>query len=184
MKQFINFMLIMTVAVIMASCGSTRKAMKKDYGEEIEVTVPNDPNKYPDTKEYFRYSAQYTSPDYNQARTVATNLCRGELAAKIKAAVKGGVSLYQNQITTQNEGEDRSDDLSSVSEMEYTTIVDETLEEVETLVDKVTRNSKTGKYTAYITLQVKKTGVADATTERLRGMRGSRAEFIEYLKNR
>lgn len=178
-------MLMVVVAMTMASCSSTKRATK-EYGKEIEVVVPNDPNKYPDTKEYFRYSAQYTSPDYNQARTIAMTLCRGELAAKIQAAVKGGSSIYQNQTTSQNEGEDRKDDFNGLSEMEYTTIVDQTLEGVETLVDKVTRNSKTGKYTAYITLQVKKENVADVVVNnpRLRGLRLDRNGFVQYLQNR
>lgn len=167
------------MTVLLTSCGSSKKSQISDnYGSEVEVSVPFSLNEYQDTDKCIRGISQYTSNDYVQARSAAITLAMADLRRKVESSLSGGTSVYQSQVNSNS-----SETNSAITELEYTSKVEGILSGTRIILDKVTRNTKTGKYTSYIVVELPRSlGYDDATI--LDTLRSQRSEFVKYLETR
>lgn len=158
MKQIL---LLFVAAVFITSCGTTKRIA--DKGRELEITTHCDPAAYPTTKEAFRASDLGHSMDISIARRLAMNKAKVKLAGDIKTDLESNTEMYAEQLRDNK----NSDYAESIAE-EMSFSISESLEEVETICSKLTKNSRTGEYTAYVTIQVPRNNVMTNVRERLK----------------
>lgn len=155
-----RMLLCATTALILGGCATTKRMASK--GVEQEIVTHCDPAQFPSTPEYYRASDLGQSKDISLARRLAINKAKARLASDIQTDLKSNTDQYTEQLRD----EKNSNFAESFAE-EISLVVSASLEEVETICSKLTKNSRTDEYTAYVTIQVSRNNAMVNVRKRL-----------------
>ncbi len=136
----------LTLAV--SSCKKNKTAPAK-AGKDIEVKLFCEGSDYQNSKEYFRASATGESTDRETAKKKAMSNARNYIASNINTTVKAVTDNYVNsrEYNNKEEIEERFESLSRE-------IVNQELQGLKIICEKVTQNSNTLKYTYYMGMEL------------------------------
>lgn len=157
MKQIL---LLLATATLLAGCATTKRVA--DKGRELDVVTHCDPADYPTNREFYRSSDLGHSMDISIARRLALNKAKAKLAGDIKTDLEANTDMYSEQLR-----DNKHNDFAESFSEEISLSVSASLEEVETICSKLTKNSRTGEYTAYVTIQVPRNNVYSNVRDRL-----------------
>lgn len=146
MKKLIYLFL---VAILFVSCGGSKKNVKSANSDEVEVTQLC---QYMTDDENYYANSVAESTDMQMAKDKAINSARAEIASTIEAYLEQFVKRYRKDVnaTLDEKTEDRLEIL-----------VKQILNSSTVVCDRMTRTN-TGKYRAYISVKLNKSGVKEA----------------------
>lgn len=151
---------LLIALAFVAGCSTTKRIA--DKGREVEISTHCDPADYPSTDEYYRSSDMAMSMDLSIARRMATNKAKARLASDIKSDLQSSTDQYAEQMR-----DNKTSDFAESFAEEISIAVSATLENVDVVCSKLTKNSHTGEYSAYVTIQVPRSNVSANVRNRL-----------------
>lgn len=172
MKKITYLGFILCLAMVMASCGSSKPAVA---GGDVEVVVPCSGPEYQSNSEYFRASSMGLSTDMTIAKKKAMSSANAEIAAAIQTKMKSVTDDYFNsyQNGENDESKRRFEGMSRA-------VVDQTLRGLRIICEK-TMKSPEGNYKVYLTVELAGDELVNALTNKIKADEKLRTDF-EYEK--
>lgn len=155
----IRFFTIMTVAAIMASCGSSRQTSNgsNNYASSgpktvgVDIILPCVDESMDDT-EYFRDFGEGQALTIQDARTAAIKAARGMIHRKLAEFVQGVSSDYSRTVSSGQSGASKT---QSMLEDLFDGVVSDMLNHSEKICEKM-QQSEDGNYHSFIAIQIPK----------------------------
>jgi len=141
------------------SCKSKKKAIEPPKGE-VEMVLPCSEYK-PDSKHFRAYSFG-ESTDANVAKKKALSNARAELAGQISTVMKvvGDNYIKSSEFNNQEELLERFEENAR-------TVINERLDKVAPICDKLTQVTATGKFKYYVALEISADDLREAASQTL-----------------
>ncbi|MCT4624608.1 MAG: hypothetical protein N4A46_13385 [Schleiferiaceae bacterium] len=138
---------ILSIAVIgLTSCKGKKKAIDPPKGE-VEIVLPC--SEFKSDGDYFRAYSFGESSDPNVAKKKALSNAKGELAGQISTTMKVVGDNYVKSSEFNNKEE-----LLERFEENTRTVINEKLNGIKPICDRLTQTTATGKYKYYIALEL------------------------------
>ncbi|MDB4835035.1 hypothetical protein OAH12_00440 [Cyclobacteriaceae bacterium] len=151
MKQTIKLLGLASFALVVGfSCKPKNQPAPASAGNEVEVKLYcSGESKFQNSKEFFRATATGESLDRETAKKKALSNARNYLASNINTTVKAVTDNYVNsrEYNNSEEVEERFEFLSRE-------VVNQELQGLNTICEKVTQNSQTKKFTYYVAIEL------------------------------
>lgn len=144
MKTLKIILSILFMVIIVVGCKTTKKIDKISKTTEIEL--PFDGDKYQTDKTTFRTVQSGVSNDISTSREIAKTNARSDLSYSIETVVKNSTDIYSNQLNEVNGYK-----FEKISRQ----VSRQILTNIET-IEKIYFDKKTGKYTCWVLMEVKK----------------------------
>jgi len=157
----INTIVIAGIIGILAGCkGSPKPTQSKG---ESEIVLHCSGSEYRSDKKNFRAYATGESSDLEIARKKATTNAKSALASQVETTIKSTTDNYaiSREFNNVEEVEERFESLNRE-------VVDQQLNDVKVICEKLTENSKTGKYKCYMAVEMKADAVQEAIETRIK----------------
>lgn len=154
----IKFLAIMTVAAMLASCGSSRNtsngssspSYSRNVPDEVEINLPcNDASL--DDDEYFRALGTAKNINRENAREAAWDAARVMIRKRLAEFVEGLSTGYSRTVA----GQAAAEKVQRLMEGEMTGVVSDMLNHAQKTCEKLTQSSD-GNYNSYIAIQIPK----------------------------
>jgi hypothetical protein len=173
MKTFYYFLAIASIALL-TSCGGSKPAVAQNV--EIDIDVPCSGPEFQTNKEYFRASAMGLSTDMSTAKKKANITARSEIAGAISSRLKVVTDNYASsyQVGEQEEAKSRFQELAR-------SVVDQQLEGVRVICEKTRKDTASGNYKVYMSIELSGKEIMEAMTTRIKNDEKLRIDF-EYEK--
>ena len=159
--SYINTIAIAGILGLMIGCKGSPKPTS-DKGES-EIVLHCSGPEYRSDKKNFRAYATGESSDLEIARKKASSNAKAALASQVETTVKSTTDNYVNSREFNNveEIEERFESLNRE-------VVNQQLNDVKVICEKLTNNSKTGKYKCYMAVEMNADAVQDAIEQRIK----------------
>ncbi|SMD37786.1 LPP20 lipoprotein [Reichenbachiella faecimaris] len=159
--NYINTIAIIGIIGLMVGCkGSPKPTYTKG---ESDVVLHCSGSEYRSDKKNFRAYATGESSDLEIARKKASSNAKAALAAQVETTVKSTTDNYVNSREFNNveEIEERFESLNRE-------VVDQQLNDVKVICEKLTENNKTGKYKCYMAVEMGADAIQNAIETRIK----------------
>ncbi len=179
MQQLTVMAIAMVMGLVMASCGSSKKAVsvtdanfekKTGYVAEVEVTFPC--SGIDSDEEFFRVDGQGTSKDRVMARKRAYTDALARLSTKLKG-VAASMEKMVGVSSTVESGESFHDKMVAAADV----IAKANVGNYRTSCEKFTVNPSTGAYTCYCSIEFGKQKLVKEFYEKLSQEQVLRADY-------
>lgn len=184
MRKFLYIVSAIIMALMVFSCGTSKKATQvvPESKDEVEVVVPL--KNISDTKDSWVVFSKAESHDLTQAKLIAENDCRGQLALKVSSRVRAAVETYRGQTGASSLG-GMNMDYEQISENYVRTVARETLNGASVTEYRIFRNKKNGHYIYWASMSMpKKSATEEAVNPNtLRELDGYTRAAIEQHRN-
>lgn len=165
MRKVMYVGLSIVVALLAASCGSSKEAAKSTGTEPVKALSSNTENielpltgkEYQSDKEFYRAKSSGKSPDIATARKIALNNAKAEIAGLIKTKLKAVTQNYTNQRGTAD-----ALDFGNKFENLTTEVVSQELVDVAIIGEKLQKSANIYEY--HIAIEVSKQSILNGIT--------------------
>ncbi|MDD2963742.1 MAG: hypothetical protein PHQ65_01495 [Bacteroidales bacterium] len=148
-KQMFSFMVAVSAAAILTSCGGSKPAAQAPAPpDEVEVVMFCNGPEYQSDATALRFSAIGTSMDQMTSKKKALTEARAGLAAQIETVVKGVIDNYVKSTEHQNR-----EDLEKRFEGLTREVINQKLAGTRTICEKMTK-TKEGTFKTYICVEL------------------------------
>ncbi len=153
MKKVMSFGLATLIALLLVSCGTSKKTVVKEKEEgTVEVVLPLSGKEYQSDKENYRTKSSGKSPDIATAKKIALNNAKAEIAGLISAKLKAVTQNYTNQRSVAN-----AQDFENKFENLTTEVVSQQLVDVSIVGEKLLKTGTTYEY--YVAIEIPKQSI-------------------------
>ncbi|MEP2023146.1 MAG: hypothetical protein ABJH98_09105 [Reichenbachiella sp.] len=159
--NYINTIAMAGIVGLMIGCKANPKPTYTKG--ESDVVLHCSGSEYRSDKKNFRAYATGESSDLEIARKKASSNAKAALAAQVETTVKSTTDSYVNSREFNNveEIEERFESLNRE-------VVDQQLNDVKVICEKLTENNKTGKYKCYMAVEMNGDAVQNAIETRIK----------------
>ncbi len=170
MKKHLQLLSILSIAILTFGC----KSKTGLASSEVEVNVHCTGKEYQSDKSALRSSAVGMSADMMTAKNKSLSMARANLATQMETTLKrvtaNYVSSYQTGADEEQKG--RYDDM-------FREVTNQSIQGSRTICEKITKDTKTGQYRAYVCVEVSSESIMSATKNKVSNDAKLRTDF-EY----